>query len=474
MRITVFAGILSAALVHCALAQSGPGSVEAQMRAATKKVQSAMSHAEGLVDDGRVSEANRIVLDVFPEASRTPAQSLVLANVLFKQQPKVSYELHKSAAAALPEMANAQLEWAMEQHRAREYAGAAATYRAFLKLEPETAPAWGMLAECLIRTDDVQGALDAWKKSEQAQSGSLEQFETFVCEVNGKPDSDAERERLLGLVAAGDCPAASRLLLMDADWERDWWNRGPKVMYLGHDLAAVKESKCAAERQVKEAVTAAECAVSDAGDDGEALAGGTPKERLTKAGYLFDDHQTLPENGKALSLMLARAIATGALSDESAREKYGDAVLALAKRTNDRDAFNVAAHLYLGTPRLKEVDRDGWEATHDAKFGASFLWGLFRDKQLTPESKDLAEAVKAFPDDADIAQVALLVGTAAGKPLEPLLVSAIKAEYRHFSTREALAAFARPRAQTLRSYFKALDRVKSGDEKTARKWLTGA
>jgi hypothetical protein len=478
MRFTPIA-VAVLALAPLSLAQS----VETQLKAASQTIEPVMRRAEPLVTEGKVTEANRLVQDTFPEASRTPAQCLLLANVLYKQLPKVSYELHKKAAAGLADYPNAQFEWAMEQHRSGEYAAAAETYRAFLNAKPDAASAWGLLAECLIRTGDTVGAVDAWKSAEKAlgntRSGTrrapsgitvprpdLEQFEEFVCEVNGKPDTDAAREILLKSVAAGDCAAAAKLLLLDADWERDWWNKGPRKAYLDHDLPLVKASACASQPAVKAAIAAAECAQTASADSDE----DSPKARtpsvesiLEKYGFLVDPAHTLPVNGKALSLLLGYALDSDAISKEAAREKFGEAIIALAKRTKDRDAYNAAAHLYLGTSRLADIDRAGWEDTHDPVFAASLLMGLVADKSLKAGSPDLQKAVKEFPENAEIAQINLAAAAEADQPLEPLLVNAIKAEYRHFSTREAFGGLAppRPRAETLRAYFKVLDQARS-------------
>src|SRR6185295_11741135 len=154
--------------------------IRESMRGAMKKVEPVLKTAGELSLIGNVDEALQRILDTFPEKTRTPAQSLVLGNILYKEEPKLAYTLHKAAATAVPNEPHAQLEWAMEQHRAKEYAGALASYDTYLKAMPDHAPVWGVAAECLIRLGKTKEAVEYWMHSEMVQSGSIEDFETFV------------------------------------------------------------------------------------------------------------------------------------------------------------------------------------------------------------------------------------------------------------------------------------------------------
>ncbi len=125
--------VLASILCTSAVAQ------DAKMREAAAKLSPVMKQAEAMLVEGKLTEANALVLNTFPQETRTPAQSLILGNVLYGPDPKLSYELHKAAAAGLPNSPEALFEWAMEQHRAKEYAAAAKTYDAYLKLKPDHA-----------------------------------------------------------------------------------------------------------------------------------------------------------------------------------------------------------------------------------------------------------------------------------------------------------------------------------------------
>ncbi|MCX5688840.1 MAG: hypothetical protein NTV94_03460, partial [Planctomycetota bacterium] len=203
------------------------GSVRQEITTAHRALRDPTQKARELGSDARIDEGNKLLLDTFPEATRTPAQAFCLGNLLFKLDPQAAYALHKQAAAGLPEVyPNPQLEWAMVQHRAGEYAGAAAAYRKYTKAKPNEAVPFGLLAECLIRTGDLAGAVEAWETSETAQDGTLTDLETQVCEVHTAESPLLKRSLLAKKVREGDAAAAAELLAFDLNFPRDWWNIG--------------------------------------------------------------------------------------------------------------------------------------------------------------------------------------------------------------------------------------------------------
>jgi hypothetical protein len=430
------------------------------MREAGDALSPVMERAEKMLVEGKVDEANDLIVATFPEATRTPVQSLVLGNVLYGQDPARSYKLHKEAAAGMPDAPEALFEWAMEQHRAKEYQAAAKSYEAYLKLRPDHAPAYGLLAECKIRSGDIDGAVKAWERSEKARGGSLEDFESLICEVNGKPASDRERAALLAKVAKGDLAACESLLLLDSDWRTDWWNSGPATQRLKHDLPIVR-GVANPDGRVRAAICVAECALDSEAEEPK------PRPILEKFGLLIDKDATLPENGKALSLLLHYAIEGEVLDRERARAALGGKTVELASKTKDAEAFNAAAYLYIGTPRLAEIDEAAWNATHDVRFAASLLAGRLADGKLGADDPVLTKALQDYPEDAYIAAFALSVAQSANKPIEEPLVRAIKAEYSHLSGSTVGVAAMRPRANTLRGYFVQLSKLRAEQAKAA-------
>lgn len=279
-------------LVHArgAAVQSGAtnanAAIDQRVKEASAKLGAVMPQAEKLTIQGKSKEAEALIRDVFPVASRSPEESLVLGNVLFKAQPKQAYDFHRQAAAQLPRYPGALLEWALEQHRAKNYAGAAATYAAYNKAVPEHAPIWGLAAECAVRTGKLAEAVVLWKSSEKAQRGTLEQLEELVCEVNGRLPNAAVREDLLQRVEKRDERAARDVLLLDAAWESDWWNTGPRRAQLEYDVATVRRVFAKRGAAIQPALCVAECALIEGATGRRAI--------LVRYGYLVDPKATLP------------------------------------------------------------------------------------------------------------------------------------------------------------------------------------
>src|SRR5258706_15856524 len=124
-----------------------------------------MRPCDAQMNAGDFKGANAKLLATFPEATRTPAQSFVLANVLFEIDPQKSYALHKVVAQAEPQNETVMGEWALEQHRAREDGAALVACDRFSKAHPGYAPAYALQARCHLRLNQADEGIDPWRKS---------------------------------------------------------------------------------------------------------------------------------------------------------------------------------------------------------------------------------------------------------------------------------------------------------------------
>ncbi|HSI61555.1 MAG TPA: hypothetical protein VLE43_00515 [Candidatus Saccharimonadia bacterium] len=401
---------------------------------------------EQMIVEGKVEEANQMVLDVFPEASRTPAQAFVIANILYGMDVKLSYALHKEVAAKHPEEPFVLLEWGMQQHRAGEHAGALATYDGFSKLAPDFAPVHGLATDCLIRLGKIREASARWKQSEEAGSGSMEKFESLVCAVYQGPSPNLRRAELRKKAAAGDPEAAVQLIALSGEFESDWWNKRPQPKYLKNDVALLQ--KLPPHPRIKAAICAAECRFEDEP---------TPefvRSTLLSHGFLIDPANTLPEDGAIASMMFSAAISAELMTKETAREKFGERLRKAAGTSRDAALWNILANFYAGTDQMLEIEEQAWVATGDERFGTGYLTERIRLGNIAVGDPKLSRALTEFPESANIAALAVSLGVPMD---ESMLVQAIKAEYRKFSIfKDALL---RPRARQLRAYFVELARV---------------
>ena len=421
------------------------GDFGSEGESAASALQAVMPRAQVLVDEGKVDEGNSLVLETFPEKTRTPTQAFMLGNVLFSQDPKKSYELHKLAAQMLPQESDVQLEWAMEQHRAGEYAGAADSYATFAKANSNSAVAYGLMAECLIRTGKTKQAVDAWQASEKAPGGTIEKLESLVCEVNAHRYPYRERAEWLNKAKAGNIEAAEQLMALDLAFPKDWWNVRPNVAYLNRDIALLRKTTFE-DKRIAEILCAGDCAL--AADAKNPIA-----PILRKAGFLLDDKTTFPQSGTMMSAMLLSAITTGAITKADARAKWGETLLQQITTSKDKELINVAANLYLDTDKLQEIDARGWDAAGDERFAVSLIFKLAEQGKLKLDDPLLAKAVKEFPENALLAGIVVHLSEKENKPLRAALINAIKAEYTHFSPQPISG---RAGAAALRHYFSML------------------
>jgi tetratricopeptide (TPR) repeat protein len=351
-------------------------------------------------------------------------------------------------------------EWALQQHRAGEWAAALASYEAYTEARPDTAASYALQADCLLRLGKVDEAAAAWKKSEDAPSGSVEVMESLVCAVHREPLPVARRAELLARATGkGDVEAAADLIALDCDWPHDWWNAGPDEQYVKHDLDAVT---AALKLPVDDArggaiACAAACALADP-EDAEAV-----RKALEKYGLVIDDGRTLPAHSGLRFIILHAATQSKVIELATVQKEIAPRLLEMARKTGDVKAWNTA--VYFG-PRDRSVEealkieREGWRATGDARFAAGTLLVKLKTGKLAGDDVELAAALKQFPESAMVWKIAYDVAKTEGKVTKELLAGAAKAEFTKFSSYVAPATVVnRPRAGYLRVYFAQLNRM---------------
>lgn len=443
--------ILTAVMVGCVLA-FGAGvraDEKGDTAAAAERVADVMAEAERLYVRGAFDDSMKVLLSAFPKAGRTPAQTVVLANAVRRHDPKLAYEMHRQAALAAPENSSAQFEWAVDQQRAREWAGAAASYAAFDKLRPGFAPAYGLWAQCLIEQGKLKEACAMWARSEAPGTyGSLQEFQRLVCEANWQVSPFVTRRELFIKARGGDMDAARSLVALDANFPSNWWTQGPMPAYLTGDLEMLEKVKFADTHGIKE--------IMDAGQVAQAVLRRRVDmaEFLKQKGYLFDPKGTLPKDPAAMSVIVGAAIARRTLTQEEAIDAWGATVLNAGKAAKDPELLTVAANIYAGTAELEKIQQFGWDNTKDDRFAGSLIMGLYLAGKLAPEDARLTRAMKDFPRNSQIAAVNVELLASAEKLSEQAVAAAIKAEYSRFSV---VYPEQEPSARMLAGYFKVLD-----------------
>jgi hypothetical protein len=285
-------------------------------------------------------------------------------------------------------------------------------------------------------------------------------MEEMICAVKREPMPHQRRAELLALaIQKKNIQAASDLIALDCDFPRDWWNGGPYKTFLTHDLAALKAAfKLPPEDDFIRAIScAAECATADS-DDKSAI-----KSSLARYNLLIDEQQTIPSHGGLLTIILNAAVEAKAIDDTILNQQLAPLILKQARNGKDTQMWNAA--LFAAPPgkpeKQAELEREGWQATGDARFAAGLLLLKDQGDKLTSSNPDLVAALKQFPDSGLVQHIAYNVAQREHKVTKLLLANAAKAEFKHFSSFATFATVVdRPRSDYLRGYFSELEKIK--------------
>jgi hypothetical protein len=424
---------------------STPAEFDAEVRTALAALQPLVAELQKEIARGRLDQANERLVARFSSVDRTAAQAFVLGNMLYALDPKRSYSLHQEAAKLLPHEPVVLLEWAMEQHRVGEYAGALAAYDEYAAAKSEFAPVHGLAADCLLRLGRTRAAVERWLQSEKAKQGTLELFESLVGEIYRDTSLFRRREDLRARTARGEVDAAVQLIALDADFARDWWNAGPQREFLAQDLPLLE--RLPADPRIAAARCVGEYARKEEPGKRELQA------LLARHGYFIDAAKSVPIESPLFPQLLQIAIEAEVLSIDQARAQHADRIQELALSSKRPDLLHLSARLKKETSDLLELEHRAWDLTGDARFAVGYLMERLRQKSLSPEDAQLRKALRQFPEDSLILQIALAANPA---PDEALLVQAIKAEYKHFSPSGLIP---RPSAKPLRVCFLRLAKV---------------
>lgn len=397
---------------------------------------------------GDLAGSNKYLLDAFPESTRTLAQAFVLGNMLFALAPETSYELHKKVAKELPDEPYAQLEWALQQHRQKEYAGAVEAYSVATKAMPDRAVFHGLQAECFIQLGKIDEAVAAWKRSEEATNGTLIDFESMVCEINGGFSPLQKRCLLIERVRAGDIDAAEELVVHDSEYTTDWWNSNVNSRFLRDDVELIRGMKSDDKADVDEIVRAVDIILA-AEKNAEAA-----KSAFVQNHFLLDEEHTLPKRARLASHLMGILETHELMTSEAMRATWEEQITNRAMSEKSDVLFNIVAHLNLGTDRLAAIQDLAWKTTGGEVFATSRIVALDVNDKLTLDNPLLNEATERFPRNGVIAQSFLRCTISAKQPPKDALIQAIKAEYSHFSTGPGL--YVRRSARKLRAYFQLL------------------
>ena len=431
------------------LAAAFAGAVPASAADLTGQAQAWTEAHSGLLEqwtklctDGYALDANKLLSDQADEDGSAVA-AFVVGNALYSYDPAASYRLHLKALRAFPNDPAAVLQAGMELHRHGEYAAAIPHYRRLVAANklPQSA---ALLADCLVRTGQSKAAADAWNHAGYPDNHI--QINTSICAIYGPLSPHQRRGELIAKIEGGDLAKLPDLILLDLNFDTDWWNAPVNNDALDVDLKRAAAALGKRDARYRHLALYAQLTR-------------TAEKRASEIKRLFKDSNLIVGPGAELPAdsRIARAFcelaATARLVTPAELWTTFEPTLRGRLERQDRDALHLLCWLAAAqrNPELTNLDRLGWEEWNDPVFASSYIVDLFREKKLTsPSDSQLLAAMAISPDNSTLTNLRLAL--AGDNVTTEMIAQSLKAEYRKLSMGDAIRD-----CSTLATLFAELD-----------------
>lgn len=355
--------------------------------------------------EGDIAGAVAQLLRAFPDATRTPAESLVIARHLWEFDASLARALLSGAYAREPNEPKVLLDWAMDLHRQEKHQEALECYEKVVQLRPQWVDIHGLAADCLLRLGRIDESVAAWKRSWPPDRGMA----VYLGHIRAKSWPYVRRAELLKKVRdAKDANSAMELIVLDCTathginsisvWIHHYTDS--KDDYLTHDMKVIEEAlglplsdpRMRAMKYITKMVSNA--CVWD------------PKECLRESGFLLDKDGSLPEHDGLRHWMCYLAI--GKANPAKVRTSIGPRILDMARSRKSAEAWRalLASAPPDRVPARSMLIREAWQSTGDPAIAAIYLVHASSHLSWKPSAadeaafrKDFDAIVKAFPQD---------------------------------------------------------------------------
>jgi hypothetical protein len=373
-------------------------------------------------------------------------QSYLVGGALYQIAPEASYRLHKKAIESKPNELSFNLEYALESHRAGEYATAIKYYERYKKAVPKDYRANVWLSECYLNLDNYSKAIEHWKAANHPKNHVG--IDKAIHIIHGDTDQIQKRSAFLKKIQNKDAKSAYKLIFLDMNWKLDWWNSNIQEYFLNKDMLTIKEAFGLESKVYKEL---------DAYKTIKQLSKqASMKDSIQKTflnAKLLLNNNKIPNHGKVASDLLQIAFFNDLIVAKQFFEDRGDELLKLADTHQDIELLNIYAYLEatVNGKVAPATDKKGWDEYKSEKFAISYFIGL-ADKN-TYDNPDLAKALQDFPNSSKIHWVKLNCAKIEGKPLKDDLIAVLKKEFKTLGSDPSKYSYG------LKSYFALLEEV---------------
>lgn len=427
--------LLAAAIVFIVASAALADEFGDQVKAARPAYEKPLKDYEALLLDGKYEEMRKLFLDAVPEDKRTAGHNYVLGGILFQMSPEDSFKLYEAAHKQLPDNAFIAFEYGVGLHRQRKYAEAEKVYATLVDNEKVGVLVKGLRADCLLRAGNFADAAASWAAADPRNNHTdLEQAASYIY---NPPSPEKRRCEMLADLAKGGKTTWEQLILLDVEWDMDWWNIEVRDKYVDHDLAlaAAKLGKDT-PRYKQLDLLGHTPAARDNGifpdQKGDPAKMGEALKKDAEALGLLGDKAKLAENGRAAVRFLYLFRKCKLQTAQQQLDAFEKELTARhASKAGDVDCANELAFLYLETksPKLADLDTAGWKKYGDARFAASAL--AAKGDALKSTDPLLVDALKKFPEDRTLTRFAMDAARREGKGIKEAVAKYVQAQFTY-------------------------------------------
>lgn len=353
----------------------------------------------------------------------TGYQKYIVGNILFPIDEEVSFSLHQEAYNSNPYELGFVLEYAMQLHRKGDYEESIEHYLTFSEAYPNDYRVNVWLSDCYMSTNAFAKAVSNWKKTDHRNNHTGIDFAIHT--IYGATGQLKKRNRLRTEVQEGNIESAYKLIVLDHNWEENWWNTTKQKNFIEEDITLITTSF----KERKSVIEGVELFLSY----NEILKKDPESEeykKVVKKVIDFIQKEPSQEDILAFSKLLYGLVREQHLDEKELFKNRGEELLNLATKYTNSTLLEVYAYLEIQvTGKVRpEIDKKGWQEFQLENFAISYFMGLAESN--TYDNPDLKQAQQDFPESSVIQWVKLNCAKIEGKKIKDDLVTLIQLEFK--------------------------------------------
>lgn len=381
--------------------------------------------ANKLARDGKLEEAHKLYINAIPESQWKAEHYFFLGSVFFDMKPDLALTFQKHVYKMKPDHPNVIMELGMNLMRQKDYKNAINIFKKYLKLNPNSPDANVYAAESSLYINRFKDAFQYWQNAVHSRNHQKIDYAVFY--VHGGLNVLQRHADFQTAIEKGDTSKIRDLLLLDLEWDPNWWSKKSMPAFFERDFEKYKSKM---NNEFAEDISALAKVVTDKSMDRSAI-----KEFLGEKKIMLGEDGRLPKDS-LVALKLSQVIVQSrALRARELRDKFEEELMTRARSRKDPDALQMLIFVNLGDKeKTSEFYKMGWDLYKDSKMAGKYLESLEEDGKLDAGSQFLSVALRQFPLDAYIHSLNVKLQEDRGRIKTLDIAKAIAAEFRTLSS----------------------------------------